>query len=662
MLKTKIKLLNLKLTNFKGVKSFELKANGRDINVFGDNATGKTTLFDAFVWLLFDKDSQNQKDFGIKTLVDGKVQHNLNHEVEATLLIDSQELTLKKVFTEKWTKKRGSITKEFTGHKTDHYIDGVPSKKKEYTDKVDEIVEEEIFKLLTSPSYFNEQLHWKERRETLIGIAGDVTDADVIKSNKNLNKLSGILGKRSIDEQKRVIFAKRKEINEELERIPVRIDEINRGLPDVDGLDKSAIETLVDDLNTQINKKNAKVSDLKNGSIINDLKRKISDIDLKISQVKNDHEQQEQDQVYKLQAKQQEEESNINILKNELENQEHLIEMNRDRIKRLKEDADRKREEWKIINARSFEHKAECTCPTCGQDLPEEQLEEARERALQSFNQTKADSLETIATQGKSINEDQKDLTVRIEGLEKDLTEIKGQLAIKQADLDKVQRKLKDARDNVKPIESNAEYMKLIQEKQTLNNKIVTILNDNRTAIKGVEVEIDELKAKLSIAQENLAKLNASANLNKRISELEQQEKDLAREFEEQEEQLYLIEEFIRTKVNMLTEKINSKFKYARFKLFEEQINGGLTEVCETTFEGVPYSSGLNNAAKINVGLDIINTLSGHYGVQAPIFIDNAESVTDLINIDSQLISLVVSENDKELRVETDSAKESEVA
>lgn len=76
--------------------------------------------------------------------------------------------------------------------------------------------------------------------------------------------------------------------------------------------------------------------------------------------------------------------------------------------------------------------------------------------------------------------------------------------------------------------------------------------------------------------------------------------------------------------------------------------------MCETLYEGVPYGSGLNNAAKINVGLDIINTLSEHYGILAPIFVDNAEAVTKFINVDAQLISLVVSEKDKQLRVELD--------
>ena len=152
--------------------------------------------------------------------------------------------------------------------------------------------------------------------------------------------------------------------------------------------------------------------------------------------------------------------------------------------------------------------------------------------------------------------------------------------------------------------------------------------------------------------REKRARLQQVQLSEQRIIELEAEEKELAKEFEDLEHQLYLTEEFIRSKVTLLEEKINSKFKYARFKLFETQINGGLTETCETLYQGVPYSRGLNNAARINVGLDIISTLAEHFNVACSIFIDNSESVTELIDMDTQIISLVVSGTDDELRVE----------
>src|SRR5690625_3359002 len=285
-----IKLLNLKLVNFKGIKEFELDVNGNDVSVFGENGTGKTTLFDAFVWLLFNKDSSNNAQFDIKTLdSNGNVIHKLNHEVEATLLVDGKELTLKKVYKEKWTKKRGSITESFSGHTTDYYINGVPSKKREYDDMIAQTLDEDVFKLLTSPSYFNENMHWKDRRDLLLEIAGDITDEDVIASNKDLAKLLDVLNGNSIEDHKKIIAAKRRESNEQITEIPTRIDEIHRNLPNISNLDEEKTKSEIDKLSFEIEEKENEINKIRLGSVTNEIKRQISDIELKIANVRNEH-------------------------------------------------------------------------------------------------------------------------------------------------------------------------------------------------------------------------------------------------------------------------------------------------------------------------------------------------------------------------------------
>src|SRR5690606_38662753 len=233
-----MKILNLRLKNFKGIRNFELNTQEKDVNVFGDNAAGKTTLADAFMWLLFNKDSLNRSDFEIKTLgPDGEPEHGLEHAVEAILeLDDGQQIALKKVFQEKWQKKRGSATAEFTGHTTDHFIDGVPVQKKEYNAKIAEIADEQIFRLLTDPRYFNEVLHWTDRRKLLLEVCGDVSDAEVLASNKDLSGLSDILGNRTIEQHRKVIQARRTEIKKELDKISVSIDEVKLGLSNVDDI------------------------------------------------------------------------------------------------------------------------------------------------------------------------------------------------------------------------------------------------------------------------------------------------------------------------------------------------------------------------------------------------------------------------------------------
>ncbi|RHW33546.1 hypothetical protein [Oceanobacillus profundus] len=650
----KIILLKLELTNFKGIKHQEFTFNGMNAGIFGENGTGKTTAKDGFIWLLFDKDSQNQKEFGIKTLRDGKVIHKLNHEVEAVFLIDDRKLSLKKVFTEKWTKKRGSITANFTGHTTDYYVDDVPSKKKEYEEIIKSIVEEDVFKLLTSPGFFNENVHWKDRRDLLLEIAGDITDEDVIRTNSDLSKLIDVLSGRSIEDHKKVITAKRKEINQELDRIPIRIDELYRGMPDTGGLSKENILSELDNLADEIDSKLSNINNLRSGSEVNNLKMKISEIDMELANVKKEHAQQGQQELYSLKAKLQEEQSNVGILQSRVSSFEQRKSINSSNIKDLEERMGELRNQWIERNTQEFDHENSCSCPTCGQDLPEEQKEEA----LANFNRNKAQLLETINKKGVELKEKLQILIEENERADTEINKLNQQVSNKQSEIIKLETKIKESESNIKPISENPLYQKLMNDRQVSEQEIETLKTSVEASVQEVQIEIQTLKEKQNALTSDLSSLNESGRVKSRIAELEEQQQNLAAEFERLEHELFLAEEFVKTKVNLLTEKINSKFKYARFNLFKEHINGGLEETCETTYEGVPYSSGLNNAARINVGLDIINTLSEHYGVQAPIFVDNAESVTKLIDIDAQVISLIVSEEDKELRIEVKEERE----
>lgn len=648
-----IRLLTLNLKNFKGIRSFSLEANGENVRVFGDNATGKTTLFDAFIWLLFDKDSNNRKDFAIKTLdKNGNVLHNLDHEVEGVFLVDGKQLSLKKVYSEKWTKKRGSVQAEFTGHTTDYFVDGVPVKKKEYAEKVASIIDEDIFKLLTSPSYFNEQLKWQDRRKILLEVCGDITDEEVIASDKSLAALPSILQGRTIEDHRKVIAARRAEINKELEKIPVRIDEIQLNMPKLYGLDKAALEAEISRLNSDIDEKMTLISNIRNGNAISQKQKEIQEIEIELLQIKQQHESGSKDELYKLKARIQEEESNLNILQQKIENISYQRKYNDENIQSIEKRLEELRQEWHQINSEEFKHEVDCTCPTCGQALPEEQVSAAREKALAQFNLAKSKKLEEIQTKGKQGKEQKEQFVAENDKLTKEYEKFSNQIKEKQDLLSKLNNQLQIVESTIVDVTENAQYVAKLQEKQRLQKEIDELRLAANESIQSIEAEIVELKSKRSQLERDLAKFSIVEQAEKRIKELEDQERELAAEFEKLEHELFLTEEFIRCKVNMLEKKINSKFKYARFKLFEQQINGGLQEVCETLYEGVPYGSGLNNAAKINVGLDIINTLSEHYGFKAPIFVDNAEAVTKLIETKAQTVSLVVSEKDKQLRIE----------
>lgn len=223
----------------------------------------------------------------------------------------------------------------------------------------------------------------------------------------------------------------------------------------------------------------------------------------------------------------------------------------------------------------------------------------------------------------------------------------------KASNLEKLKENMEQAEASIAPLSENPLYLAKIEELEKINNEIQSDEQETSGAVQTINEQIKEKKQEMKLVLNDLLCIDKAKQALKRIEELKEEERKMADDYNEVEQQSFLIEEFIRTKMNLMEERINSKFKYARFKLFEEQVNGGLTETCETLYEGVPYSKGLNNAARINVGLDIINTLNEHYGISAPIFVDNSEAVTNLIDVNAQVISLIVSKQDKELRVIT---------
>lgn len=651
-----MRLIALTLRNFKGIKSFTLDTQGGNADLFGDNATGKTTLFDAFTWLLFDKDSQNKKDFEIKTLgKDNQPMHGLEHEVEATLDVDDgHAINLRKVYKEKWTKKRGSASAEFTGHTTDYFIDSVPVKKSEYEARIAEIASEDIFKLLTSPTYFNEQLHWEKRRQILLEVCGDISDEEVIASDKALAELPKILGNHSLEDYRKIIAARRVKINDELKKIPVRIDEVEKGLPDLAGMVAKELAADIESLRERIREKEQELSRIESGGEIAEKRVQLKEAEGDLIILKNQLQGKISEQIDAKRQELQQIKASLYDWQSEVKNKKGALKHSQQQIAKLETEMGKLREDWGRANDQQFHFEQDDTCPTCGQSLPAEKLNAAREKALAAFNRSKAERLEFITANGKERKQSAELHQGEIQTLNDEIQSAEAkaeEYAQKARELELlIENMLKDSC----AYQEDPAYVAKVGEIQTLEEQMKQLLQDAAVAIDGVKKGIEELGGVLLEKQTCLAKFDQYEKGQTRIEELKAQERDLAAEYEKLEGELYLTEEFIRAKVNLLEEKINSKFKLARFKLFNTLVNGGVEECCETLYNGVPYSGGLNNGHRNAVGMDIINTLSEHYGFYPPIFVDNAESITVLPEMTAQVIRLVVSENDKVLRVETE--------
>jgi DNA repair exonuclease SbcCD ATPase subunit len=650
-----LRLISLRLRNFKGQRDFFFEPNGKNASVFGDNGTGKTTLMDAFSWLLFDKDSTGKKDFAIKTLDENNEPiHGLEYEVEGVLEVDGKRITLRKVYREVYTKKRGSTQKEFTGHTTDYFVDGVPVKKGEYEAAVANIVDKSIFKLLTNPTYFNEQMDWKKRRELLLEVCGDLTDEQVIASNAKLAKLTEILNGRGVDKHRDTIKAQMRKINEEIDKIPVRISEAQLGMPDIEGIEKDKLPQDVETLQKELQAKQQELARVQSGGEIAEKKKQLAEVEAEILRKQNEANVANNAEVAKKRAELEKATDKGLSISTRIKELKADIEDNARTIQTAEAKAVQLRARWKEENAKQFTIEQDGTCPACGQAIPEEQLAEARQKAEEQFNLEKADKLTEINEEGKSLmesvkatKEENKKTQKQIDKLEAELEESRKEYAVIQQEIEKLQQpKAEDI--------NNPTTAGLIAKKAKLEQEVANLELGSQTEAFKVQEEIDELNDDIKALQAVQAKIEQYDKDTARIAELQAQEKVLATEYERLDGELSLCELFVKTKVEAMEGNINSKFKFARFKMFNQLVNGGIEETAETIYNGVPYSSGLNSGHRTIVGMDIIRTLSEHYGFTAPIWVDNAESVVQLPEMEAQVIRLVVSGGEKKLSVEVE--------
>lgn len=651
-----MKLLKLVLKNFKG-KSFELNANGCNVSIYGDNATGKTTVADAWSWLLCNKDSSGEElGENIKNRdKSGEFIHFLEHSVEAIVEHNNHTTELKKSYKEKWSRKRGNVTDEMSGHTTDYYIDGVPKSKKDYDQFISTMADDSLFKLLTNPMYFNVNLHWTKRREILMDICGDISDADVIASKESLQGLSAILGKRSLEDHRKVINARMTVINDKKKEIPARIDEVSQAIPDVNGIDIDSLIKKSNTLQGEIDAKNAEIALVKNGGKISEEQIKLREAESKLIDLQNRHKIRINEKTGDKYSRLVTLKAKLGELKSDIQQKNRLININESSIAEGDSKLASLRTQARDLHRSVFIAPDTATeCPTCGQSIPEHLIAKAAQKAEAVFNVTKAEKEAAIIESGKKLRSNVDSLKEENLALNKEIEFLNGRIDELEIEITLTQSEINSLINDVGSLDNDPEYIAVIANIAAITENIKNNSLQQSGIIAGIMTELSSIVDQKRDIDQSIARFEQHIQCQTRIRELKAQEKDLNREYLDLEAELNLTDEFVRAKVNLLESKINSKFRFARFKLFHQQINGGLTECCTTMIDGVPFGSGLNQASEINSGLDIINTLSEHYGFTAPIFVDNAESVTQLIETNAQVIRLIVSKPDHKLRVEND--------
>ena len=666
-----IKLLSMHIQNFKGCKDRKIEF-GDKTRIFGANATGKTTVFDAFTFLLFNRDSLGNTDFDIRPLdADGKMIDSIEISVEAKISVDSGEYELKKVQKQKWVKKHGTDTRVFQGNVNEFEINGYPKSQKDFKDFISGIVDEDVFNMITNPNAFN-ALAWKKQREILMKFVGNFSDVEIAEGLDE--KYAKLIPELKIASTEDILkkYTKAKIIyNKDMIEIPARIDEVSKQLviADVPALEveKTAKEVALQKVEDEISGGAGKLEE------INKKREEILNLKFHISEIQNEENQ-------KLFDKSKIVRDNLNARDRELSNVKREIGNLSDEIKAIhnkyeaqEREKDRLLVEWRSEKAKTFPEfvpldplpESATVCPTCGRELAEDvkkkilddyessvelhQNKYSEDKA--KFEETRTKKLEQIEKDGKEAAASRDKFKLKEEELRKEMDELNIKLADAQKKYDVAKAEL-DKFPKEADVSENAEYLATIEKISALEKEIESLSADTsgRTELEAKKAvlkdEITEISGKILAADNTKVKA--------RIAELEAEQKEIGQKLAEQEQMIDLVEDFIRAKMNMISQKINEMFKIVSFKLFDVQINGGIKETCECTVNGVPLSS-LNNGHRIVAGLDIIHSLANLYEVSCPIFVDNAESINDfnVPKMDAQMIYLTVTD-DKELRVESE--------
>ena len=632
----KVKLEKLSLQNFKGINSFTFSPAGQDATLYANNGVGKSTCSDAYAWLLTDSDSQDNGKFQIKKFDENSnIVKNVIHSVEGVFNVDGEELSLKKEYREVFSGK--GIDKVFDGNKTLRFINELSVSKQKYQSKLEELAPKDIFKSLLNPAYFSSQ-KTEIKRNLILGLIGDVTQDDVIASDKKLAALPDIIKKLSVEEYKDVAQKQKTKLKKQRDEIPIRIDEILLNQPGETDLKKVDVEKNIRIWEEQKASAEKEKFQIENGGDVAMREQELAKIRAQklnfesvFADAKNKGKFHETDKMNDIIL-------DVERLEGEMVNCFVLIKTNNDILAGIDKEITNLREDWQTEKKIEYDIPPE-VCFECGQKIPEDQYKAAQKKGLEKFNTTKALLLRTITEKGKKLAEEkgkiEKTLWQTQENIQAKSKEIKN----KKEDITAIDKVIQTFTNQKLETE---EYKNTLKLEADCTKKIeASKTGDTADQALVLASKIESFGKNISGLLNTLNKIKKIDEDKARIAELSKEQKKLAKEFETLEKNIALVDLYMKKWVLMVEGPVNDLFEITKFQMFGEQVNGGIKDTCVAVNNGVPYDISLNKGHKKMVGLDIIKTFSRHYGISLPLFIDDAEGVTTVPDMDAQIIRLI---------------------
>lgn len=653
-------LKKISLKNFKGIRSLSIDFKDKETFIVGANATGKTTVFDSFTWLLFGKDSNGNSDtkFNIKTFDEnGKPILKLEHEVSAILDVSGEIIELRRVYLEKWKKPRGSSQEVLENHYTEFYINGVKQDtKRDYDNFISSIIPEDVFKMITNPFYFN-ALHPVAQKEMLIDMSGGISDDDVAKLKPEFTELISHLTGKSLETFKKEIAAKKRAIKDELDELPARLDTVKSLMPEKYDWEDIEDEILslkkeFSDIDSQIADKTKLIESEYNKKV--EIRNKIGEKQIEKANLENELKLKLQTETSSSTKKISELKHQLSIINVEINSNNKELDIISERINNLDSELDVLRSAYREINNEKLVYSDESfICPTCKRPLEIDDIEAKQIEMQANFNENKAKLLKENQAIGKNkaaqkneLLRKKEQLKVSINNLKQKTSSLIGSISTLELEVEKENINKVDIDAEIK---SNPEYIKIIKNISDLNREL---------ELEGEPIDITDLKNKktellnsISILEKKLNNRDAINRAESLIKKYEKSRSDNNQALADLERLEFISLDFQKTKDDELTSRINNMFKMVKFSFIDEQLNGGEKITCKclvnTNGSWVPFNTDANKAGTINAGIDIINAICKSKGVTAPIFIDNRESVNKLIPTDSQIINLYVTNHNK---------------
>lgn len=633
------------IKNFKGIK--ELYVNFSDnTTIFGRNATGKTTIVDAVMYCLFGTDSLGNSKFEIRPIdKNGNKIHNIVISVCLFLRIDGKKTELKRELSENWVKKRGSENPVLQGNVGSYEIDGYPRSEKDYKEYINGIVSDDLFKMLTNPTYFP-NMPWKDQRATIMKFASDVSDVELATEDRRFDCLIDELSKApSTDDIKNKYQKSLNELKKKQIELPVRIDEISNSKVDID---IAELELLKNSLNEQIADVKSKIADTNKQF---EEYQKLSDGIMELKFAESDLIRKANEDNIKARREIEDKIADKKFLLRQTEktisDTENCIELSKRTAEKISENLKEIRDKWKAENERVFDENS-LVCSYCGQEYPQDRKEQIKAE----FESKKATEIKKITELGNKAKAELDKEKETIDSLEKELVEHRKSLEMLNnaiADLEKQLSELPTSID----VTGTEEY-KAIQSQIAEKEQDMSQMNNASSIRESLEAELEDLHIEYTEVEKQIAMSQKNIEIDERIEELQEEQRITAQKIADVEKMLYLLDEFIKYKLDKISDSINAMFDGISFKLFDIQLNGGVKEVCEITYNGVSFAS-LNYGHKIISGLIVIKALQKLYNAYLPVFVDNSEAINsfNMPQMNCQLIQLRVSD-DRELRIETE--------